>query len=94
MAAAAVLSQQVNNLPAEDADALQQLLQQYHLPVYQNVEADKIWQVLLMDKKKLGDGIQFVVLDKIGKAKTITLPTSTLQVFFEKYFKSGEAFTA
>ncbi len=94
MVAAAVLSQQVNNLPAEDADALQQLLQQYHLPVYQNVEADKIWQVLLMDKKKLGDDIQFILLDQIGKAKVMSLSTAALKLFFDDYFKSGKAVTA
>jgi 3-dehydroquinate synthase len=93
MVAAARLSFELNNFSSKDFDDLSSLLQQYHLPVQKEVDAGKIWDVLLMDKKKLGDGIQFVVLDKIGKAKTMTLPTSTLRLFFENYFESGEALT-
>ncbi|MEO7801201.1 MAG: 3-dehydroquinate synthase [Ginsengibacter sp.] len=93
MAAAAKLSNEMNDFSSENFYDLKKLLQQYHLPVQKEVDAGKIWEVLLMDKKKLGDGIQFVVLDKIGQAKTITLPTSTLELFFKNYFKSGETLT-
>lgn len=89
MVAAARLSQELNNFSANDLDDLTNLLQQYHLPVQKQVDAGKIWEVMLMDKKKLGGGIQFVLLDKIGKAKTMTIPAPALQQFFEKYFKSG-----
>lgn len=94
MVAAARLSQELNNFSANDLNDLTHLLQQYHLPIQKEVDAGKIWEVMLMDKKKLGEGIQFVLLDKIGKAKTMTIPAPALQQFFENYFKSGKALSA
>ncbi len=90
MVAAAALSQQVNNLGPEEVNALTDLLQQYHLPVYKTVDAENIWEVLLMDKKNSGAGMHFILLDKIGKAKTMLIATDELKAFLIKYYSTKD----
>ncbi|MFY7964301.1 MAG: 3-dehydroquinate synthase [Chitinophagaceae bacterium] len=44
------------------------LLKQYGLPVNIDFDKKKVFNVLTLDKKRKGDNIQFILLNKIGKA--------------------------
>ncbi len=83
MVAACNLSVQLNLFHAGDAAKIVRLLARYHLPVDVETEHAKVFEVLKMDKKRTGDGVQFILLSKIGKAEIryISLPD------LEKHFK-------
>jgi len=55
------------------------LIERYHLPVNLNFDADKIWEILLMDKKKAGEKMNFILLEKIGKGIVKPVPLSQLK---------------
>ncbi len=83
MVAACNLSVQLNNFHAGDAAKIVRLLARYHLPVDVETDHTKVFEVLKMDKKRQGDGIQFILLSKIGKAEIKFISLAEL----EKHFK-------
>ncbi|MFM6923877.1 MAG: 3-dehydroquinate synthase [Ferruginibacter sp.] len=83
MVAACNLSVQLNNLHADDAAKLVRLLARYHLPVDVETDHARVFEVLKMDKKRLGDGVQFILLHKIGHAEIKYISLTEL----EKHFK-------
>jgi 3-dehydroquinate synthase len=83
MVAACNLSVQLNHFHAGDAAKIVRLLARYHLPVDVETEHAKVFEVLKMDKKRTGDGVQFILLCKIGKAEIKYISLSDL----EKHFK-------
>lgn len=83
MVAACNLSVQLNLFHAGDAAKIVRLLARYHLPVDVETEHAKVFEVLKMDKKRTGDGVQFILLSKIGKAEIKYISLSDL----EKHFK-------
>jgi 3-dehydroquinate synthetase len=53
------------------------------LPVAFDFDKEKTWEILLHDKKKSGSDMNFVVLDKIGKASIKKIPLPDLhEIFF------------
>ena len=52
----------------KDLERIRNLLDRYGLPVEMKFDRDKVIAVLKMDKKKTKDGINFILLQKIGKA--------------------------
>jgi 3-dehydroquinate synthase len=44
-------------------------LQAYGLPTFLKFEADRVLEVLKMDKKRAGQQMNFILLDRIGKAR-------------------------
>lgn len=60
------------------SERVRQLLQQYELPVDVRFDKDKVIEVLRMDKKKTKDEIQFILLDRIGKAVIQPIPVAEL----------------
>jgi 3-dehydroquinate synthase len=83
MVAACNLSVQLNDFHAADAAKIVRLLARYHLPVDLETDHAKVFEVLKMDKKRQGDGVQFILLDKIGKAEIKYISLTEL----EKHFK-------
>ena len=83
MIAACNLSVQLNNFHADDAAKIVRLLTRYHLPVDVETDHAKVFEVLKMDKKRTGDGVQFILLNTIGKAEIKYISLSDL----EKHFK-------
>jgi len=73
MAYAAGLSQTVTGF--RQADRVVALLEKYQLPTFAQFNKDKVIEVLSKDKKKVRDSIQFILLERIGKAaiKPITI---------------------
>jgi 3-dehydroquinate synthase len=52
----------------KDHERLRSLLERYHLPTQMKFDRDKVIGVLRMDKKKIKNSINFILLQKIGKA--------------------------
>ena len=76
MVAACIISEKISDFPKSETERIKRLLLKYNLPVEFNFDKEKTWNILLHDKKKSGSQMNFVVLDKIGKAsiKKIALP--------------------
>ena len=82
ISAACIISQRINNFPHSEKERVISLLKRYHLPVTIKFDKDKIWEMLLLDKKKSGDAINFVLLNKIGKTIVKPIPLKQLQEIF------------
>lgn len=83
--AACKISQQINNFSSEESTHVIDLLKKYNLPVDLDFDKEKIWNVLLMDKKKFGDTINFILLNKIGDAVVKPIPIDQLKEIFNSY---------
>jgi 3-dehydroquinate synthase len=66
MAYASSLSQKMNGF--KDTYRVVSLLEKYGLPTFTQFDKDKVVNVLKMDKKKTKDSINFILLEKVGKA--------------------------
>jgi 3-dehydroquinate synthase len=83
MVAACNLSLQLNHFHADDAAKIVRLLARYHLPVDVETDHARVFEVLKMDKKRSGDGMNFILLNAIGKAEVKYISLADL----EKHFK-------
>ena len=83
MVAACNISHKINNFSAGDITRVTRILETYHLPLETKFDEDKVWEVLLMDKKKSGDTMNFVLLNKIGEAIIKSIPLAQLRQFFK-----------
>ena len=66
MVAACKISEKLNDFSTEQNNRVTQLLKKYQLPVDLKIDKEKVWEVLIMDKKKTGDTMNFILLNKIG----------------------------
>lgn len=73
MVIACIVSEKVCGLNKEVKESLFELLLQYNLPVQLSINPERIMEVLIMDKKRNRDNIDFIVLNKIGEAAIKTL---------------------
>jgi len=79
MVIACMVSTQTAGLDKRVAEQLTTLLTQYHLPVHLKIDARKAMEILKMDKKRKNDMIDYIVLEKIGKAAIQTLPFDVVE---------------
>lgn len=77
MAYAASLSQTITGF--KQTDRVVSLLDKYHLPTFAEFNKDKVIEVLSKDKKKIKDNIQFILLERIGKA--VIKPVTIKQIY-------------
>ena len=68
MVAACKISETMNGFSPTDSQRVIDLLKKYELPVDLKFNNEEIWKALLMDKKKSGDSMNFILLNKIGDA--------------------------
>ena len=68
MMAACKLSEKYTGLKSEETNSLQKILEQYHLPTTLKMDTDKVMHTLRMDKKRQAEGIDFILLETMGKA--------------------------
>jgi 3-dehydroquinate synthase len=86
MIAACIISEKINGFPHKETEKVKQLLSKYHLPTAFDFDKEKTWDILLHDKKKSGSDMNFVVLDKIGKASIKKIPLTDLHdIFFNRF---------
>ena len=67
--AAAALSNRRGLLSAAGYERIVALLEKLHLPTKSDVKGETIMQAIRLDKKREGDEIHFVLIDKIGHAR-------------------------
>lgn len=79
MVAACNLSEKNNGLHFTDAQRVVKLLARYHLPVDIETDYEKVFNILKLDKKRSGENMRFVLLNKIGNAETKPLRMDFLQ---------------
>ena len=77
--AAATLSEEINEFSSAEKQQLIVLLEQYQLPVTYPFDKDSIWDILIMDKKRSKDTMNFILLDKIGHAVVKPIPLEQLK---------------
>lgn len=83
MTYAALMSQQLKFY--KEADRVIQLLHHYGLPTVANFDAKKAFSVLLKDKKRQDDSINYILLQKTGKAVVQPLLLVQLQEIFKQF---------
>ena len=74
MIIAAKISEEMNDFSSIEKESIIKLLAQYELTTSLNVDLKHTFNVLQKDKKATGDGINFVLLNKIGEASVQKIP--------------------
>ena len=64
-------------------DTLLPLLRQYSLPCECSFTAEELYTAAVADKKRTGDHIDIVILEEVGRAKTLRLTLEQLREFTE-----------
>lgn len=78
MMLAAGISEEINGFSSLEKKSLGILIEQYGLPVFVKTDVAKLIGLAVMDKKKSGDSIRFVLLQQIGQAVTKHIPIPQL----------------
>lgn len=81
MTVATQLSEQLIGL--KEANRVIDLLDKYGLPTYAEYDKKKVFDVLKMDKKKVKDQMNYVLLEKIGKGVVKTIPMKQLEIIIQ-----------
>lgn len=82
MVFAAEISKQHKGFEAKDQ--LMELIEKFHLPVTIDFDKKKVFDILVMDKKRVSNEMNFVLLDKIGKGLVQPIPLRTLEKIINK----------
>lgn len=67
MVIACRLSEQITGLPARFTEQLEQTLIRYGLPTHYAYDTKEVMQVLAMDKKRVADKIDYILLEQAGR---------------------------
>ncbi|MEO5890038.1 MAG: 3-dehydroquinate synthase [Ferruginibacter sp.] len=85
MLAACTISEKINNFDPEEKQKVINLIEKYHLPVSFKFDHEKIWEILKMDKKRAGNEMNFVLLNKIGEAIIKPIPILQLKELINQH---------
>jgi len=77
MACASVISEKITGF--REAARVTALISKYNLPTFADFDAEKVFQVLKMDKKRERNEINYVLLKKIGKGMVKAIPLDQLK---------------
>ena len=77
MVAASMISEEFT--PFKDTDRVIAVLKQYGLPTLAEFDPKEVMSVLRMDKKKVRDSMNYVLLNKIGQGVVKTIPLVQLE---------------
>jgi len=82
MVCAAEISEQQKDY--KDKERLRIVIEKYQLPVSISFDAKKVFEVLVMDKKRVNKEMNFVLLEKTGKAVVQSIPLKQLEKIISK----------
>lgn len=82
MVMACMISEKYQNF--KDTNRVVKLIKKYGLPVHQSYNAKKVIDIMKADKKKVKDVINYVLLQKIGKAVAQPIPISEIEDMFKQ----------
>ncbi len=77
--AACVISESINHFHTNEKERVISLIEKYHLPAHLKFDYEKIWEIMKMDKKRAGNEMNFVLLNKIGEAVIRPIPINQLK---------------
>lgn len=77
MAAACMISEEFT--PFEETDRVIAVLKRYGLPTLAEFDTKEVMNILKMDKKKVRDSMNYVLLNKIGQGVVKTIPIVELE---------------
>ncbi|OJW84893.1 MAG: 3-dehydroquinate synthase [Bacteroidetes bacterium 46-16] len=79
MVAACHIAEKVNGLDPKVRRQLVALLAQYELPAYYAFDPERVMEVLIRDKKRRAEHIDYILLEDIGKAMIQALPFEAIK---------------
>lgn len=68
----------------KEINRLQSLIEKYQLPTHISYDATKVFRILAMDKKRVKKDMNFVLLEKVGKAVVHPIPLQQLERMISK----------
>lgn len=68
----------------KQTERVENVLDQYGLPVAASFKMDKVFKILTMDKKRVSKEMNYVVLDKIGKGAIHPIPVKELEKLLKR----------
>ncbi|MEY3687474.1 MAG: 3-dehydroquinate synthase [Bacteroidota bacterium] len=83
MVFAAWLSEKIIGL--KKSSEIIQVLGQYKLPTFASFDADRVFNVLVMDKKRVSNTMHFILLNRIGKGVVHPIKLNQLQKHVSTY---------
>jgi 3-dehydroquinate synthase len=89
MVVASQLCVKRGHLSAKDAERIESLLQKIGLPVRIQAEKKSVFDALKKDKKRKGDHIYFVLLNKIGNAFVDQIPITELEAVIHSWMDTS-----
>jgi len=86
MVGACMISEELNNFYSSEKERVIALLKKYRLPVILPKDdiKERVWDLLLMDKKKSGGVMNFVMLNRIGEGIVKPIPIAQLHDLFNQ----------
>jgi 3-dehydroquinate synthase len=69
----------------KETDRVVSLLERYGLPTYASFDPAGAWEVLKMDKKRSTNAMNYVLLEKIGKASIQAIPMEELKSLLSEF---------
>jgi len=79
MVAACAISASINHFNTNEKERVISLIEKYHLPLHLKFDYGKIFEIMKMDKKRAGNEMNFVLLNKIGEAVIRPIPINQLK---------------
>ena len=89
MVLAAGISEKLGLISRQDVDRLRDLIKKYHLPVNYPHGFDDVFEVMKRDKKRDGDSIGLILLDRIGEAVIRNIELATLKNWIDDLHTTG-----
>jgi len=89
MLLAAGISEKLGLISLQDVDRLRDLIQKYHLPVNYPHGFSDIFEVMKRDKKRDGDSIGLILLNRIGEAVVRNIELATLKNWIDDLHTPG-----
>jgi 3-dehydroquinate synthase len=86
MMAACTFSESLNGFASAEKEKIKQLLHKYNLPTEFSFDKEKVWNLLKMDKKRVSNEMNFILLNKIGEAVIKPIPLTELEELINQNF--------
>jgi 3-dehydroquinate synthase len=80
-----MINQQAENIgqtPKGTTSQLKKMIEKFHLPTkLENLDSESIYQAVTHDKKARGSQLKIILLEKIGKAKIVSIPIESIKEY-------------
>ena len=86
MVAACKISIKLNYFNQDEMERVLGILNKYHLPCNLEIDIQKVWQIMLRDKKRSGKEMKFVILNKIGDGIVFQIPLLQLENILKELY--------